>query len=95
MENTEEARERRCPRLGGDVTFRYCLSCGEKRSICFKILDCWWEYFDVAGLLRAPPGQAPRKGIGSSPRNHFKGKVFSLLEAVDMAKKRLTRSSSP
>ncbi len=45
-------RERRCPRLGSDIPFRYCLLSGEDDGPCFKILDCWWEYFDVTDYLR-------------------------------------------
>ena len=49
--NPEEL-EIRCPRLGGTVPFRYCLAPGEPAA-CSKILDCWWEIFDVASYLQA------------------------------------------
>ena len=42
---------RRCPRLGGPVTFRYCLT-GESSGPCFKVIDCWWETFDVVRFLQ-------------------------------------------
>ena len=42
---------RRCPRLGGPVTFRYCLT-SEARGPCFKVIDCWWETFDVLAFLK-------------------------------------------
>lgn len=45
--------ERRCPRLGGDVSFGYCKACGEDKTPCFKVLDCWWERFDVVAYLQA------------------------------------------
>ena len=44
--------ERRCPRLGGDIQFSYCRSCGDAGSVCFKIMDCWWERFDVTSYLQ-------------------------------------------
>jgi hypothetical protein len=42
---------RRCPRLGGPVTFRYCLA-SEASGPCFKVIDCWWETFDVVRFLQ-------------------------------------------
>ncbi len=47
-----EELEIRCPRLGGTVPFRYCMAPGEP-TVCYKILDCWWEVFDVASYLKA------------------------------------------
>ena len=44
---------RRCPRLGGEVAFGYCKVCGEEKTPCFKVFDCWWERFDVVGHMRA------------------------------------------
>lgn len=49
--------ERRCPRMGGSIQFSYCRSNGgddgETQKVCFKILDCWWEYFDVVSYLKS------------------------------------------
>ena len=45
--------ERRCPRLGHDVDFGYCTHCGENQTPCFKVLDCWWERFDVVTHMKA------------------------------------------
>ena len=47
-----EGLEIRCPRLGGTVPFRYCMAPGEPVP-CWKILDCWWETFDVTSYLKA------------------------------------------
>ncbi len=44
--------ELRCPRLGGTVPFRYCMAPAEPTT-CPKILNCWWEVFDVASYLKA------------------------------------------
>ena len=49
-EKAPENLEIRCPRLGGTVPFRYCLAPGEPAA-CSKILDCWWETFDVVSYL--------------------------------------------
>ena len=50
--NTESLL-RRCPRLGGEVAFGYCRSCGEEKTPCFKVFDCWWERFDVVAHMKA------------------------------------------
>jgi hypothetical protein len=52
---------RRCPRLGGPVTFRYCLD-PEAGGPCFKVIDCWWETFDVVRFLEdhLPPAAFER-----------------------------------
>ncbi len=44
--------EIRCPRLGGTVPFRYCMAPAEPAP-CFKILNCWWEVFDVTSYLQS------------------------------------------
>lgn len=49
--NRIEALDLRCPRLGGSVPFAYCLAPGEPTP-CYKILDCWWEVFDVTSYLK-------------------------------------------
>ena len=48
-----ECLSRRCPRLGGEVTFGYCNACGEEKMPCFKVFDCWWERFDVVAHMQA------------------------------------------
>lgn len=47
-----ENRARRCPMLGGEVPFSYCIQCGDGSFPCFKVFDCWWEIFDVVSHLK-------------------------------------------
>ena len=79
-------RKRRCPRLGHEVGFRYCLMAGEEHSACWKTIDCWWEIFDVHMYLKnnLPEEQYQRLAAGGPPKN----KVTSLLELVEQARKR-------
>lgn len=81
-----DERERRCPRLGGDVNFGYCRRCGEDKAPCFKILDCWWERFDVAGHLRAalPPDVFEKIAVRRPPPD----KVTSLVDLIRQAQAR-------
>lgn len=83
-----ETLERRCPRLGGDVAFAYCRICGEKKAPCFKILDCWWERFDVVAHMksRLPPDAFENLREFRKPPD----KVTSLLDLIQQAKERTT-----
>ena len=80
-----DKQERRCPRLGGPVTFAYC-RCGDTGSDpCFKIFDCWWERFDVVVLMREhlPPDVFERlRQTRPAP------KITSLLDIIAQAKAR-------
>ena len=44
-------RRRRCPMLGHELSFAYCRAPG-KDLPCRKILDCWFETFDVRAFVR-------------------------------------------
>lgn len=81
-------RKRRCPRLGHDIAFEYCLMSGEGDTICWKIFDCWWEIFDVETYLKANlPEEEYRRLAQKEPKN----KVTSILEIMEAAKKRTGR----
>jgi hypothetical protein len=76
---------RRCPRLGGPVAFSYCLSC-ESEQPCFKIVDCWWETFDIVQYLRDHlPAEQFERVTNARP----KAKLGALVEAIEQAKQRL------
>jgi hypothetical protein len=81
-----ETLERRCPRLGGDVTFGYCKICGGDQSPCFKLFDCWWERFDVVAHMKAC--LAPEVFDTLSKRRSPPNKVASLVDLIRQAKKR-------
>jgi len=80
-----EKRERRCPRLGGQVTFRYCNGCGEEGRPCFKTMDCWWEQFDVAAYLRRKLSPQDFECLLAAQP---KPKVLSLVELIEQARTR-------
>lgn len=85
-----ERLERRCPRLGGDVTFAYCNVCGDGETPCFKVLDCWWERFDVAAHMKAclTPEAFDALAACRPPPN----KVTSLVDLIRQAQERATDS---
>lgn len=81
--------ERRCPRLGGPVSFKYCRTSAEERGPCFKVLDCWWEQFDVVGYFQNRLPEAAFEKLRSAPPPD---KVASLVDLIRQARER-TRGS--
>ena len=75
--------QRRCPRIGGPVNFAYCTTCGEAGGYCFKVLDCWWETFDVAAHLRETLSEA---ALAELMAKRPKPKVTSLVEMIAAAR---------
>ena len=78
--------ERRCPRLGGDVSFGYCKICEEGKSPCFKVFDCWWERFDVVAHMQAC--LSPEAFEALSAHRFPPTKVASLVDLIRQARER-------
>ena len=75
-----EELEIRCPRLGGTVPFRYCMAPGEP-AVCFKILDCWWEVFDVASYVKEHlPDEDLCRLLESRDRPNRMNTILELVE---------------
>jgi hypothetical protein len=86
MDTEKDALERRCPRLGGPVSFGYCRKGDNNETVCWKIFDCWWERFDVVGHLQTcMPEDKFKMIVNARP----KPKILSLVELVEQAKKRI------
>ena len=88
MANNGEQFERRCPRLGGQVSFQYCQACGDGNLPCFKVIDCWWEIFDVVAFLQK---QLSEDDFNRLVQLKPKPKVSSLVEMIEQAKKRCSK----
>jgi hypothetical protein len=85
MDENIDQLERRCPRLGGPVSFVYCRTSSEDHSVCWKIFDCWWECFDVVGHLKKSLSEEMfERLVNKKP----KPKIISLVELIEEAKKR-------
>jgi hypothetical protein len=76
-------RTRRCPMLGHDVQFSYCRQPAAKNP-CRKVLDCWWEAFDIRAYVEANYDRASIEQLLSPP----KPKAMSLLELIRQAQER-------
>ena len=81
--------ERRCPRLGGDVTFAYCKCCEREQTACFKIFDCWWERFDVVAHLRTR--LSPQEFEALAARRTPPNKVAGLVDLIRQARERVEK----
>ena len=91
MGQSFEQLERRCPMLGGSISFQYCQTAGENELPCRKTVDCWWEYFNIGEYLAAnlPEDRlaAFYKTTGSP-----KAKMSSLLDLIQQAKERTNQT---
>jgi hypothetical protein len=84
MKTEHDHKLTRCPKLGDEMTFAYCLR--EAGDLpCARIIPCWQTAFDVADVLKAclPPEQWE-----SFTRAQTKDKMSSLLEIIEKAKRR-------
>jgi hypothetical protein len=83
MDHDKDHLTQRCPRLGGPVSFGYCREPAGESLPCWKILECWWEVFDVSAYLREQLSEEDfDRLISAKP----KPKVASLLELIEKAK---------
>ena len=72
----------RCPRLGDEMTFSYCLQ--ESGALpCSRIISCWSIVFDVESFLHKNMTAEDWQGFTNTPR---KDKVTSLIEIIETAK---------
>ena len=83
-ENMTEALRRRCPRLGHEVLFSYCLGCGQDGAPCLKTADCWWEQFDVVAFLKA---HFSEKTVDRLLNPQPQPKITGILELIEQAKR--------
>jgi hypothetical protein len=81
MENPFQL-QRRCPRLGGIVSFDYCMKCGDGERPCWKIMDCWWETFDIVLFLKQ---SLSKEEFEHLTRLRPKPKVTSIIELIQKA----------
>ena len=88
MLEEHDERRRRCPRLGHEVPFHYCRT-QEGQTPCPRILDCWWETFDVEAVLAAHLGEDE---IQSLQQRERPDKRVSILQILEEAQRRVSES---
>ena len=71
----------RCPRLGDEITFSYCLQ--ESGALpCSRIVSCWSSVFDVESFLHANMTAHDWERFNNTQQ---KDKVTSLIEIIEAA----------
>ena len=72
----------RCPKLGDEMTFSYCLR--ESGDLpCLRIVRCWSHIFDVESLLKKTLGQEKWiQFVKAKPPD----KMTNLIELIEAAK---------
>ena len=72
----------RCPKLGDEMTFAYCLR--ESGDLpCARIIQCWFRFLDVAMLLKDQLTPSEWERFTS---DQPKDKLVNLLEIIEKAK---------
>ena len=79
---SKDKLERRCPMLGHPLSFKYCRKTA-KGIPCKKIIQCWWEDFDINEFLNENFSKEELLEI----LKPSKTKVSSLLDLIEQAKK--------
>ena len=80
---------RRCPKLGGEVSFGYCRKCGDKNEACHKVFDCWWERFDVVDYFRSNlTPRAFQRLAAEKPAP----KIVNLVDLIQQARRQTKKS---
>jgi len=74
--------------LGHEVPFSYCREPG-KDLPCRKILDCWFETFDVDGFIHTFYTDDQIEQMLAPPAD----KLLTIVELIQQAKDRAKRNS--
>jgi len=86
LPQAEKCLRRRCPRLGGEVSFLYCRENARESGVCWKILDCWWETFDVMSYLQ---DTLDANEFARLTRSKIPRKMSQLIQTLDASQKRV------
>lgn len=89
MDTSKDHLTRRCPRLGGEIDFQYCRTV--VNGPCGKILDCWWERFDVAGFMKENLCEKEFEALVAQKPPQ---KVTTLIEMIRNAKNNLNKNQN-
>jgi len=82
--NNYDHLEIRCPKLGGEVRFSYCVQEGGDLP-CLRIMNCWHVFFPVESYLMSRMSQEDWERFS---RKIPKDKLTTIIELVEAARKR-------
>ncbi len=85
MKTEHDSKITRCPKLGDEMTFSYCLQ--ESGQLpCARIITCWQAAFDVPAVLKGClTGDQWERFTCATPKD----KMSSLLEIIEQAKRQI------
>ena len=72
--------------MGGPIFFHYCRTCEDEKQPCWKIIDCWWETFDIVAYVRVNYSEETLQTLSET---NPKPKVSHLVTLIEQAKQRL------
>ena len=83
MKTEHDHKLTRCPKLGDEINFAYCLREGGDLP-CSRIIQCWFRSFDVTSFLK--------NQLNDNEWSRFTGeqsgnKVASLIEIIEKTKR--------
>ena len=82
-----EQLEIRCPKLGNQVTFAYCLREGGDIP-CPRTIKCWHPYFPVEDYIRKRLTDADwERCFNQKPKE----KILTLVQLIEAAKKQTVK----
>ena len=90
IDTSKDHLERRCPRLGGPVTFQYCRDHAGGELPCWKVFDCWWELFDVTSYFKKQLSASEYETLVNMKP---KPKVLSLVDLIEQTRKNLSEET--
>ena len=91
MNVNEKGFRKRCPRLGGPVSFVYCRDSAGEGLPCWKIFECWWEHFDVTAYMKA---YLSKEDYNRLVQMKPKPKMLSLVELIEQARSNVQQQKS-
>ena len=83
MKSEHDHKLTRCPKLGDEINFAYCLR--EAGDLpCRRIIQCWFRSFDVESFLKNQLSEDEwMRFTNAQPEN----KVVGLLEIIEKSKR--------
>lgn len=83
METQHDSKMTRCPKLGDEITFAYCLR--EAGDLpCSRIVRCWQAAFDVVSLLKGRLSAGQWELFTSAVPE---SKISNLVDLISRAKR--------
>lgn len=76
-----------CPKLGHPIRFSYCMQAAMNEAgaakPCNKIMDCWWETFDIQSFLQDTLPEADYLALFNKETGNRR--AASLFDALERA----------